>query len=137
MTRRSVCFGALALVPGGALLGASAEAEAQAAAEAWLALVDKADYGESWERASAMFREKVPKEKWVAAAGSVRGPMGAFRSRQFLGAKYTKELPGVPDGEYVVIQYKAVYANKANAVETVTPAKDEDDVWRVSGYYVR
>ena len=58
--------------------------------------------------------------------GSVRDPFGALKSRQFLGAKYATELPGAPDGEYVVIQYQASYENKKNAVETITPMKDGD-----------
>ena len=46
-------------------------------------------------------------------------------------------LPGAPDGEYVVIQFDTSFTNKKVAVETVTPMKDEDGIWRVSGYYVK
>jgi len=41
------------------------------------------------------------------------------------------------DGRYVVIQYDAVFTNKASAVETVIPMADPDGVWRVSGYVIR
>ena len=50
---------------------------------------------------------------------------------------YTTNLPGAPDGEYVVIQYKTSFQNKASAIETVTPMRDPDGVYRVSGYYIR
>ena len=46
------------------------------------------------------------------------------------------EMPGAPDGGYVVIQYDAVYQHKKSAVETVTPMDDGGE-WRVSGYYIR
>jgi len=46
-------------------------------------------------------------------------------------------MPGAPDGEYVVIQFESSFANKESAVETVTPMKGEDGVWRVSGYYIK
>jgi hypothetical protein len=36
-----------------------------------------------------------------------------------------------------VIQYDSVFANKASAVETITPMLDADGVWRVSGYYIK
>jgi hypothetical protein len=36
-----------------------------------------------------------------------------------------------------VIQYRTSFENKANAVETVTPMRDPDGVYRVSGYYIR
>jgi hypothetical protein len=45
--------------------------------------------------------------------------------------------PGVPDGEYVVIQYEVSYENKKAAVETVTPMLDKDGKWRVAGYFMR
>jgi hypothetical protein len=67
----------------------------------------------------------------------VRGPLGALQDRRLAGAEYTSTLPGAPDGEYVVIQFQAKYANKASAVETLTPMKDSDGVWRVSGYFIR
>jgi hypothetical protein len=46
-------------------------------------------------------------------------------------------LPGAPDGEYVVIHFHTVFANKADAIETVTPMRGRDGRWRVSGYFVR
>ena len=42
-----------------------------------------------------------------------------MRSRSFLDAVYETELPGMPDGKYVVIRYQASFENKADAVETI------------------
>jgi hypothetical protein len=50
---------------------------------------------------------------------------------------FTKTLPGVPDGEYVVVEYETSFENKKTANETVTPMKDPDGTWRVSGYFIR
>ena len=69
--------------------------------------------------------------------GSGREPFGAVKSREFVGAKYVTEAPGAPDGEYVIIQYKASFENEKNAVETITPMRDADGQWRVSGYFIR
>jgi hypothetical protein len=49
---------------------------------------------------------------------------------------YATSLPGAPDGEYVVIRYDTTFENKRASVETVTPMRDVDGTWRVSGYYV-
>jgi hypothetical protein len=57
--------------------------------------------------------------------------------RRLISARYATSLPGAPDGEYVVIQYKTRFANKKNAIETVTPMKQRSGHWRVSGYYIR
>jgi hypothetical protein len=110
---------------------------AQEAADSWLALVDAGRYGESWDEAASVFRDRVPREQWESMCQSVRHPLGDLKSRSRSSAQYTQQLPGVPDGEYVVIQYRASYEKKKSAVETVTPMRDSDGKWRVSGYFIR
>ncbi len=111
--------------------------EATQAAEAWLKLVDDGAYDESWTQAASLFREAMPQAQWRSRMSSLRAPLGALKSREVKSASYTRQLGGAPDGEYVVIQFSATFANKASAVETVTPMKDKDGTWRVSGYYIR
>ena len=67
----------------------------------------------------------------------MREPLGKCTSRKVLDSTYSTSLPGVPDGEYVVIQFEAGYEHKATAIETVTPMLDGDGTWRVSGYYIK
>jgi hypothetical protein len=114
-----------------------AVSKAQNAAKAWLALVDAEKYGQSWDEAALLFRSAVMKAEWERAAKATRAPLGALKSRTLKSANYTRSLPGAPDGEYVVIQFDTQFANKASAVETVTPMRDQDGAWRVSGYYIR
>jgi hypothetical protein len=128
---------ALAAMPAFAAPPDSREEAARKVAESWLGLVDAGQYGESWDAAASFFRGKVPRATWEKMARSVRGDLGEFQSREFLAMQYTKELPGAPDGEYVVVQFRAVYANKKSAIETVTPMLDSDGQWRVSGYFVK
>ncbi len=52
-------------------------------------------------------------------------------------ATFTRTVPGAPDGEYVVIQFDTQFENKAAAVETVTPMREKDGSWRVSGYFIK
>ncbi len=121
--------------PGSAV--AANEKAAQTAATAWLALVDAGKYDASWDESAKMFRGAVDKATWQKQVGAVRGPLGALASRKLSSAKYAKTLPGAPDGEYVVLQFEASFANKKSAVETVTPMLDPDGAWRVSGYYIK
>lgn len=137
-TRRFLAALVAAAVLGTAVPARAAEdpeKAAQAAGEKWLALVDAGDYGQSWETAASLFKKSLSKEQWVDAVGKARGPLGRLESRKLLGAKLMHELPNVPPGDYVVIQYEAKFPSGA-AVETITPMKD-GDAWRVSGYYVR
>jgi Protein of unknown function (DUF4019) len=113
------------------------EAAATSAAVAWLALVDAGNYAQSWNAAAARFRQRVPQEQWQSIAARARGPFGALKSRVVQSATFKHTLPGAPDGEYVVIRFAASFANKAAAIETVTPMKDDDGTWRVAGYYIK
>lgn len=117
--------------------GGEREDAAVKAAETWLALVDAGEFDESWKEAAAYFRSAVKKDDWVASLGAVRSPLGKTVSRTLKGATFATELPGAPDGEYVVIQFETAFSNKSSAVETITPMKDEDGRWRVSGYFIR
>jgi len=107
------------------------------AAEQWLEMIDAGDYARSWEESAAFFRSMVSKEKWEKTAAAVRKPLGEMTFRKVKSARYMTELPGAPDGEYVVVQFKTSFQNKKKAIETVTPMLETDGVWRVSGYYIK
>jgi hypothetical protein len=115
----------------------NAESRAVQAAKIWLALVDAAAYGQSWENAATYFKRAVQKNQWEQMAKAVRDPLGAVVSRALKSATYATSLPGAPDGEYVVIQFSSSFKNKRTAIETVTPMLDKDGHWRVSGYYIK
>lgn len=107
------------------------------AAKTWLGLVDAKQYKESWVEAAPFFKDRITEIDWVKMISLARGPFGELKSREFKTAKYATSLPGAPDGEYVVIQFKTSFTNKADAVETITPMKDDKGAWRVSGYFIK
>ena len=110
---------------------------AQEAAESWLALVDAGKYSQSWNEAASFFKQKVTAEQWASAVKSAREPLGKLESRKLKHYQYTQTMPGAPDGDYVILQFDTSFANKKAAIETVTPMKDKDGRWRVSGYYIK
>ena len=120
-----------------ALAAATPEEEAQKSAEQWLVLIDAGKFGESWDTAAGYLKNAVTKEQFVHSLDAARTPLGDLVSRKLKSAKYTKSLPGVPDGEYVVLQFETSFANKKEAIETITPMLDKDGKWKVSGYYIK
>ncbi len=114
-----------------------AEADAEPAARAWLDLVDKESYADSWTQSASVFQKAVTSEQWQAQVGAVRRPLGKLVSRDVKSKTYATTLPGAPDGKYVVIEFATKFENKAAAIETVTPMVDPDGTWRVSGYYIK
>jgi hypothetical protein len=107
------------------------------AADAWLALVDRGDYRESWDDAAQLFKNAITKEQWETQLQAARQPLGKLVSRKVKSTQYAESLPGAPDGEYVVIQYETSFEKKKSAIETVTPMLDPDGDWRVSGYFIK
>jgi len=110
---------------------------ADQAARAWLAMVDSGRYGDSWEAAATLFKETIPKLRWETTAQSVREPLGVVVGRKVRSMNYTRILPGAPEGEYVVIQFDTRFENRPLSVETVTPMREKDGSWKVSGYFIR
>ena len=141
MTRWSSARSALAALVI-CLLGVSAAAEtreiaALRAARAWLAAVDAGNYDGSWRAAAVYFQTAMSEEQWRVAMEGVRRPLGLLLAREVGSQTYATELPGAPDGEYVVIQFNTSFENKRTAVETVIPMVDDDGAWRVAGYFIR
>jgi hypothetical protein len=132
-----VCVVGLALLTAPVWPAEEPEDVAQTTAEAWLKLVDQGEYAKSWEQAASLFKAAVTKQQWQQTVAGVRGPLGRLSSRSVKSRHYAEELPGAPDGKYVVLQFETVFENKASAVETVTPMLDPDGVWRVSGYFLK
>lgn len=114
----------------------SKESAAEQAAVAWLALIDSEHYEASWNQAASLFQSKVSDSQWNEALTSGRKPLGALVSRELISATYSTSLPGVPEGEYVVLQFQTEFEAKPEAVETVTPMLDGED-WKVSGYFIK
>jgi Protein of unknown function (DUF4019) len=110
---------------------------AQNAAQAWLALTDTGQYAPSWDSAAEFFKASVAKATWSSAISSARSPLGAMKSRKLKSATFTRNVPGAPAGEYVVIQYDIQFENKASAIETITPMHEKDGSWKVCGYYIK
>lgn len=129
--------------PGDGRAPATAPAEneltkpAQTAAEQMLTQLDAGKYGAAWEQWADFAKKQMPQKTFVTALESARGPLGKVVERKLLSAQYMTQLPGAPDGQYVVLQYQTEFENKKSAVETITPMKEKDGSWRVSGYFIK
>jgi hypothetical protein len=127
---------AIGLLAAGVAYAGDQESAAIEAANEWIALLDAGDFRTSWERSALLFQNAVSASQWEASVTAARRPFGKFVSREVLSAEFKRSLPGAPDGQYVVIQYRSAFEKKQAAVETVTPMLEEGD-WKISGYYIK
>ena len=112
------------------------DARSESAALAWLALADAGEWEESWDAAADMFQSEVTAAQWAAAASDVRSPLGDVVSREVLAIQQTADLPGVPEGDYTVIQFATAFAASPSSVETVIMRAEDGDLKTV-GYFIR
>jgi hypothetical protein len=116
---------------------AGPEKAAISAAHTWLSLIDNGQYSKSWQEASAYFRGAISRSRWDASLDGVRKPLGALVSRRAISSKRMKELPGAPDGLYMVIRFRTSFEYKESAVETVTFTMEKDGAWKAAGYFIQ
>jgi hypothetical protein len=112
------------------------EAAGKLAAAGWLVLLDRRDWGRSWETASAVFRTSVPLASWMDGIPKVRDPMGVLVERVPAESAYKTTLQGRPDGEYVTSIFMSKF-DKRELQEVVTTVREPDGKWRVTGYSTR
>ena len=137
MTRAIVlswCLLAAAAMP--ARAADTNEAAALQAAEAWLKLIDGGQYGASWDEASTMFRKAVSRSTWEKQSAAVREPLGKVLDRKVATKQLAHELPGAPDGTYVVLTFDTRFEHKEHGRETVTMVLDGGR-FRGAGYFIR
>src|SRR5258708_22709349 len=87
----------------------SDEQAAESAAQAWLALVDAGDHGQSWADAATLFKKAIDQPTWQKRIDVVRSPLGKLISRKTTSRKYTKTVPGGPDGDYVILTFETSF----------------------------
>jgi DNA-binding CsgD family transcriptional regulator len=120
-------------------VSASSSASDQAgahAAEEWAKLIDGQRWGESWKASGSLFRAQVTEAGWTATVQPLRQQLGAVASRSLKSVSSASSLPGAPAGEYKIVQFATVFANRPDAVETLILAH-EGSAWKVNGYFIR
>jgi hypothetical protein len=128
------------ILPGGSEDAAVISDAAQPAvmvAEKWLQSIDNGHYAESWNTASIYFHDAITRDKWISVLEAHRQPLGDLVSRRAVSARRMAEMPGAPDGQYVLMQFATVFANKKSATETVTFMLEKDGHWKEAGYYIK
>jgi len=108
-----------------------------AAADDFLQLVDNERYAESWENASTLIKEKIFPEVWDQQLLAMRSKVGALNNRSQDNASMSDWAEGAPDGEYLTLKYASSFEKQASAIETIILVLEEDNSWRVAGYFIK
>ena len=112
------------------------DAAARASALSFVRLIDKSDYAGSWADAGPMFRSAVTARDWAAQVDPVRSPLGAVVSRKVSTIDTQANLPGAPEGNYMIVVFDTAFAKSPASAETVV-LREENGSWGVVGYFIR
>jgi hypothetical protein len=115
---------------------APAVSPALASARQWVGLLDQGRYPESWDQAGTLLKTQVGQAGWAGALEPVRKPLGAVASRRLKSETPTHSLPGVPDGDYDVLEFATDFAGNHSATETVILGHEASG-WKVDGYFIK
>jgi hypothetical protein len=110
---------------------------ARTAATTWLASLDARDYEITWRDAAGIFKGAVSVQTWRNAATAARGPLGTMQKREEKISTATRNIPGAPEGQYVLLQYATIFEKNSSAIETVTLVQEPTGEFRVAGYFVK
>jgi len=110
--------------------------DAVIAAERWLALVDRGDYAESWEQASAGSKASVTQDQWVQTVQPVRDQLGKLISRKFSTKTFRPAMPDTPGRKSVVVRFLTDFPNLHGADEVVTLVLANNGQWKMTAYWI-
>jgi hypothetical protein len=110
--------------------------EAQQQGDKWLSYIDKKASQASWFATSPLFQQSISLEKWQASLETNRYPFGNVIARRLFKATERSELPGAPEGNYMVLQYRTQFEFKTSSVETVTLVQSNESQWQTIGYFI-
>lgn len=130
-----LCFFFL-LLSGGVFAAEDPNAASAEIAKDWLKLVDDGKYAESWNSASLRTKMTIQKGEWEQIMEATRKPLGRTLSRAISVQQIVENPKGLPVGQYMMIVYKTVFANKSEGTELVTLVLGDDNRWHVMTYVV-
>jgi hypothetical protein len=113
------------------------ERQALNAAERWLVPVDAGNSANAYAMTAADFKATVTREQWRDGMRDLRKPYGRVVLRKAEKLAYTTPDPKGAPGEKIVILFGTKFVASKTAEEEVTLVRENDGLWRVTGYYIR
>lgn len=88
-------------------------------ARSYLGQIDANHYDQAWTFMAPLFKDLNSQSLWQNRHQVLRDAYGPLVSRLFHRISYRQSYSNSPDGQYVIIQFKSIFQNKATATETV------------------
>ncbi len=102
-------------------------------AQQWFLVVDKGDYGTSYDMATRALQGTVSRNEWIQYLNTMKGSHGQVVRRQVVDIRTAKDPSGAPAGDYMVFVTQVNFASGQKGTEIIT-LQEDNNVWRVYSY---
>lgn len=104
-----------------------------------LQAIDRDQAGLLWDQSSSVTKRTARREDFVGYVGKNRKPLGAASARNWISVRreVVGENAALPSGLYASIEFSSQFQGRRTAKELVSLRRDEDGLWRFSGYVVQ
>lgn len=96
--------------------------------------LDRGQYVQSWSKGDLFFQHAVSQKEWMQLLNSTRKKLGSVRSRALRNQQIAWNPVGMPQGAYMVIEFKTAFENSPSSKELLTLRRGSDGIWRVLTY---
>ena len=110
---------------------------ATSAANRFLQLLDQGEYARSWQTSAALMQSRVTEKEWTEKLTQARTRSGALVERKQDKISYSTTAYDSPDGEYILLVFNSRFQQAEKVEETLTIMLEEDNRWRVAGYFMQ
>ena len=111
------------------------ESKAIDVAHEFLTLVDHGQVDQAFESMTEISKKEYVKELWIKQFATKSEYYGGLVNRAISKVLRLDSLQYHPDGNYLKIHYRSEFEYKKNVFETVDLKLEDDNTWRVSGYF--
>lgn len=104
-----------------------------------LQAIDRDQAGLLWDNSSNVTKRSAKRNDFVGHVGKTRKPLGTADSRNWIAVRREVVADGgpLPAGLYASIEFASQFQGRRPAKELVSLRRDEDGMWRFSGYVVQ
>ena len=123
------------VIPSGAAFLSQTQAENQV--RVFLQQLDQGQQDKAWQAMSAFFQSINDRRGWKTRHQFIRSSYGSLIARELKNISYRRTFNQAPDGEYVIVQFRSAFLNKAESRETVVLDCSEGTECSVREYVIQ
>ena len=105
-----------------------------AAAESFFELRDAGSLQQAWWEGSEILHQTTRMDRWMEDMRIQSELMGDLVKRSLRSRVQRSTMPGLPDGEYVILLYDVSFEHKKAGLEILVMLHDASGDWRLVSY---